>query len=192
MTKKKTPSENIETDQDNLMTTLESIRALLEQNEGKLTAARESISIANTNTRNDTSALHNMRSGTYQEQIVPVLDDIVELGLSSDSLDNIPELDSVFSFPEIEPQPKTKNINDPEENDSSPQDAKPLPDTPASKPDLATLTAKNLLIDALDDLQIELEESLRETLMRTMVTLEKDLKDKINKKIETIKSKINK
>lgn len=188
MTKKKTPSENIETDQDNLMTTLESIRALLEQNEGKLTAARESISIANTNTRNDTSALHNMRSGAYQEQIVPILDDIVEPNLSSDSLDNIPELDSVFSLPESETQLQTHNLDTP----SPSQKAEVLQETAANKPDLAILTAKNLIIDALDDLQLELEESLRETLMRTMVTLEKDLKDKISKRIETIKAKINK
>ena len=200
MTKKKTPSENIETDQDNLMTTLESIRALLEQNEGKLSAARESITIANTNTRNDTSALLNMRSGAYSEDSVPVLDDII--GSNSDSLDNIPELDSIFSVPEIETSPEDLIPEDmipeesiPEElieNDSPSPDATPQQDPPTIKPDLATLTAKNLLIAALDDLQIDMEESLRETLMKTMVSLEKDLKEKINKKIEAIKAQINK
>lgn len=205
MTKKKTPSQNIETDQDNLMTTLESIRTLLEQNEGKLSAARESISIANTNTENDTSALLNMRSGAYNEESVPVLDDIIES--DSDSLDNIPELDSIFSVPEIETPPEDmipeNTIQEdiipeetiPEEpivDDSPLADDTPEQDPPTIKPDLATLTAKNLLIAALDDLQMDMEESLRETLMKTMVTLEKELKEKINKKIETIKSQITK
>lgn len=223
MTKKKTPSENIEDDQGNLMTTLESIRALLEQNEGKLTAARKSISIANTNTKNDTSALLNMRNSD-NEEIVPILDDVFVPDLSTDSLDNIPELDSVFSLPEIQTQleeisvdetPKLNDIN-PDDltpgsinpnhlipNDSTQETDQELDDSPLPevnlpdenhlvKPNLASLTAKNLLMDAVDDLQKDLEESLRESLMKTMVTLEKDLKGKIRKEIEKIKAQIDK
>lgn len=218
MTKKKTPSENIKDDQGNLMTTLESIRALLEQNEGKLTAARKSISIANTNTKNDTSALLNMRN-SENEEIVPILDDVFEPDLSTDSLDNIPELDSVFSLPEIQTQPEDISVDEtPELNNINPDslnpnhlipndstqetdqelDDSPLPevnlqdDNHLVKPNLASLTAKNLLMDAVDDLQKDLEESLRESLMKTMVTLEKDLKGKIRKEIEKIKAQIDK
>lgn len=206
MTNKKTPSETIKEDQSNLMTTLESIRALLEQNETKLSAARESISIANANTKNDTSALLNMRSSANHEQIVPILDDIVEIELSSDSLDAIPELDSIFSESVIEHGIEhglesefkihidTEPLRDTEQKQETHpmQTAIPTEASLDTKPNLATLTVKNLLIDALDNLQMELEESLRESLMKTMVTLEKDLKLKISQKIDSIKTEIGK
>jgi len=193
MTNKKTPSENIKEDQGNLVNTLESIRILLEQNETKLSAARASISIANANTKHDTSALLNMRTGTHPEQIVPILDDIVEIELSTNSLDKIPELDSIFNVPEIDTQFAINVADDPAPDDIVLQDnSTPADDMPVIKPDLATLTAKNLIIDALDDLQMDMEESLRESLMRTMVILEKDLKLKISQKIEAMKAELSK
>jgi len=195
MTDKKTPSENIKEDQGNLVNTLESIRILLEQNETKLSAARASISIANANTKHDTSALLNMRTGTHHEQIVPILDDIVEIELSTNSLDKIPELDSIFNEPEIDTQFAINVVDDPAPDDIVLQDNS-IPvdddDMPVIKPDLATLTAKNLIIDALDDLQMDMEESLRESLMKTMVILEKDLKLKISQKIEVMKAELSK
>lgn len=216
--KEKTPTEHIEEDQDNLMTTLESIRTLLAQNEGKLNAARESISIATENTKSDSSTLLNLRKSHLEkdEEIVPVLDDIVpddllnnssqakESSISEIEADNskdIPELDSVFHVPDpVENNPPTQdhlqsNYKQPEPNtlkDTSnsiiDEDSNPI----MSKPSLAALTAKNRLTDSLDDLQRELEDSLRETLMRAMVVIEKDLKAKIKTKIKKIKAEIDK
>ena len=212
MTKDNTPSENIEKDQDNLMSTLESIRSLLAQNESKLSAARESISIANTNTRHDSSALLHMRSGTTDDdEIVPILDDIVEPDVLSDNHENIPELDSFLGNPEeynsdeVQPGVQPEEIQLEEINmDIQIQDtiekASEQLETEAavktnplqSKPDLTSLTAKNRLMDSLDELQLDLEESLRQTLMRAMVTLEKDLKERIRNKVKEIKAEIDK
>jgi len=180
MTDKKTQtklstSETIDKDQDDLMSTLESIRGLLEQNESKLTAARESIT--NANNLNDTSTLNKMRSS--EEEIVPILDQIIEPGtsLNNDSQIDIPELDSIVSTEEPQEQ-EDLNI---ELSSSEPIRSE------KTKDHLASLTQKNLLLDALDSFQIDLEQSLREDLMKTMIGLEKDLKEKISKKIEQIK-----
>jgi len=171
-------SETIDKDQDDLMSTLESIRGLLEQNESKLTAARESIT--NANNLNDTSALTKIRNS--EEEIVPILDQIIkpDTSLDSDSQIDIPELDSIVSTEE--PQEQTDvgiELSNPEPVRSK-----------QTKDHLASLTQKNLLLDALDNFQIDLEQSLREDLMKTMIGLEKDLKDKISKKINQIKDDI--
>lgn len=212
MTKDNTPSENIDKDQDNLMSTLESIRSLLAQNESKLSAARESISIANTNTKHDSSALLHMRSGTADEEIVPILDDIVEPDILSDNHENIPELDSFLGSPEeyntdeIQPrevQPEdiqleeiNMDIQIQDTNENANEQLKTeqavKSNTLKNKPDLTSLTAKNRLMDSLDELQLDLEESLRQTLMRAMVTLEKDLKERIRNKVKEIKAEIDK
>ena len=215
MTKDKTPNKTIDENQDNLMSTLESIRSLLAQNESKLTAARESISIANTKTKNDSSALLHMRSGTTDEEIVPILDDIVEPNTSSASHDNIPELDSFLGSPEesnaeeiqlkenipeiqiqneqIKPEDiQLEEINmDIQVQENATGQAFETNEL-KNKPDLTSLTAKNRLIDSLDELQLDLEESLRQTLMRAMVTLEKDLKERIRNKVKEIKAEIDK
>ncbi len=177
---KQTPSETIEKDQDDLMSTLESIRGLLEQSEGKLNAARESISLANTQTQKSSASISSSMEIEMDEEIVPILDDIVEAEASSDSLMDIPELDSIFTLSENEAELDTN----PAQTDSA--------EIKKDDSELAMLTQKNLLLDALDNLQLDLEESLRETLMKTMVTLEKELKDRISNRIEQIKTEINK
>jgi len=171
-------SETIDKDQDDLMSTLESIRGLLEQNESKLTAARESIT--NANNLNDTSTLSKMRSS--EEEIVPILDQIIEPGtsLNNDSQIDIPELDSIASTEEPQEQ---ADLN------VKLSSSKPVR-SEKTKDHLASLTQKNLLLDALDNFQIDLEQSLREDLMKTMIVLEKDLKEKISKKINQIKDDI--
>jgi len=200
--KKHAASETLEKDQDDLMSTLESIRGLLEQSEGKLNAARESISIANTNTQNDTSALMHIRNSDADDEIVPILDDIVEPeSTSSDSHINIPELDAVFMPEETEPDTvlgsdvapalETDESHAIEVDEVSIESEDQEKDNNSTKAaDLSSLTQKNLLIDALDDMQLELEQSLRETLMKTMVSLEKELKDRVSQRIEQIKSDI--
>ncbi len=176
---KKSPSETIEKDQDDLMSTLESIRGLLEQSEGKLNAARKSISLANTQTQKSSASMTSSEI-EIDEEIVPILDDIVDAESSLNSLSDIPELDPVFIPTDSENSLKIEKIN----IDSNPAETK------TNTPDIAALTQKNRLIDALDNLQLDLEESLRETLMKTMVKLEKDLKDRISNRIEQIKTEI--
>ena len=202
---KKSPSETIEKDQDDLVSTLESIRGLLEQSENKLNAARESISIANANTKHDTNALQHMRTDTeevQEKEIVPILDQIIEPELS-DSLSDIPELDSVIEIGDLAEEtvpeksaPDHSVLTEPEQEpleldiETAPLDSDKEEQINRRKENLAALTQKNLLIDALDNFQTDLELSLREDLMKTMVSLEKNLKEKISLKIERIKEEI--
>ncbi len=178
--KKNSHSETIEKDQDDLMSTLESIRGLLEQSEGKLNAARESISMANTQTQQSSASMSSSEIRINDEEIVPILDDIVDAEPSSNSLSDIPELDSIYTPPANESSQEIEQID---------INSEPFEIT-SNTSDIAALTQKNRLIDALDNLQVDLEESLRETLMKTMVKLEKDLKDRISDRIEQIKKEI--
>ena len=164
------------------MHTLESIRGLLEQSEGKLNAARESISIANTNTINDTSALNELRTSDEEELIVPILDEVIEPELLTDNSQSIPELDAIV--------PPTETQVEDTSNNTEKQQPTKITETSLATPELSSLSQKNQIISALDEFQMELEQSLRETLMKTMVSLEKELKDKIEIKISDIKSKI--
>ncbi len=205
-TTKFSPSETIEKDQDDLMSTLESIKGLLEQSESKLNAARESISIANTNTLHDTKTLHHMKN-KEEEEIVPILDQVIEPE-NSDSFMNIPELDSIFeaenttnkfspkktspekSSPTKAPQAKSTSTLTTQNIETSVFKPLETEKKNQAKESLSSLTQKNLLIDALDNFQLDLELSLREDLMKTMVSLEKNLKEKISLKIEGIKKEI--
>ncbi len=161
------------------MSTLESIRGLLEQSEGKLNAARESISLANSQTQKSSASMTSSEI-EVDEEIVPILDNIVDSDLSLNSLPNIPELDSIFT-PAAN---KTSQAIEQIDIDSEAAEIK------SNTSDISALTQKNRLIDALDNLQLDLEESLRETLMKTMVKLEKDLKARISDRIEQIKKEI--
>lgn len=176
---KRSPSETIEKDQDDLMSTLESIRGLLEQSEGKLNAARKSISLANTQTQKSSASMSSAEI-KIDDEIVPILDNIVDAEPSLNSLSDIPELDSIFTPADNESSLEIEQIN----IDSEAAEIK------SNTSDISALTQKNRLIDALDNLQLDLEESLRETLMKTMVKLEKDLKDRISDRIEQIKKEI--
>ncbi len=161
------------------MSTLESIRGLLEQSEGKLNAARESISLANSQTQKSSASMTSSEI-EVDEEIVPILDNIVDTDLSLNSLPNIPELDSIFTPAANKSSQAIEQID----IDSEAAEIK------SNTSDISALTQKNRLIDALDNLQLDLEESLRETLMKTMVKLEKDLKARISDRIEQIKKEI--
>jgi len=190
--KSPTKTKTIDENQDELMTTLESIRGLLAQSENKLSAARKSISIANTHTQNSAASMTSMEIN-LDDEIVPILDDIVEA--STDSLANIPELD-MSSFDE---SPADTDITFETTSDTEvevqdiivPNVETVIPTKNNSTPSLSSLTQKNKLINALDDLQLEMEKSLRETLMKTMVTLETELKEQIKNKIDKMKTDIH-
>ncbi|MBN4080593.1 hypothetical protein JYT31_02905, partial [Beggiatoa alba] len=79
----------------------------------------------------------------------------------------IPELNSIFEIPESF-------------------------DSAITSAELTNLTEQTQLNAALDKLQTDMEQSIRETLMRTMVTLEESLKNQIKIKIEQLKSDIKK
>lgn len=164
MSKQNDPSDPAT--EDNLLNALESIKSLLEQSETKLTAARDSISRAN-----DPENPQNPRQGTGNEPVVPVLEDIIEPGAYEAPTEQL-------EIPEVTDEADTTN-------------ATPSPDSeePATMSD-PTQTDSDTMLEFLDHLQASLEKEVRNTLMRTVVNIEKDVKKTIAEQLDTIREQI--
>ena len=154
--------------QDSLVDALESIKNLLAKSDEKLAAARESIAIASNQT--PLSGLDPNQSGQYE---IPVLDDIV-----------IP-LDAQSATEEV------SNISEQisekiEETLAAVSEKTPTVDKTAAKPD------SQIMLDYLDDLQKKFDTILRESLMKSVVSIEAGLKKSISSEINKIRKQIKK
>jgi len=151
-----------------LLNALESIKGLLEQSESKLSAARESLQKA----KPQAIKPGLVRPSVSNEPVVPVLDDVVtslDDELDEDGLplleDDVPVLDDLL---EAEP---------------------PTTSAPASPPPLAGYSTEQVL-NYIDDLQRQLEKQLRNTLMRTVVNIEAEIKKTLSEQIQQLKDEI--
>lgn len=149
---------------DSLVDALESIKSLLAKSDSKLAAARESIAIAS-----DQTALGHLN---VEEQFeIPVLNDIV-----------IP----------AEVESATKEVSNISEQLSSKIDEtlaavnETIPTLSTSNPD------PQIMLDYLDSLQEKLEKSLRDSLMKSIVTIELGLKKSLTSEINKIRKQIKK
>ena len=150
--------------QDSLVDALESIKALLAKSDSKLAAARESIAIAS----NQTALGH---QGVSEQFEIPVLDDIV-----------IPaEIESVTE--------EVSNISEELSEKIDETLAAVTENTPtlvAAKPD------PQIMLDYLDSLQEKLEKTLRDSLMKSIVTIEAGLKKSLVSEIDNIRKQVKK
>lgn len=152
-------------DPDSLVDALESIKNLLAKSDSKLAAARESIAIASNQT-----AKGQIESEQFE---IPVLDDIVapsEIESATEEVSNISEQLS-------------------EKIDET------LAAVHESIPTLSdTVSAPNpqVMLDYLDTLQLKLEKSLRDSLMKSIVTIEAGLKKSLTAEIDNIRDQIKK
>ncbi len=159
----KTDKPSAKTSHDALVEALESIKGLLEQGEEKLTIARESIKRANTSSQ-PMSALRKALQSTSDEEIVPVLDDIID----PDELDfEIPTLTTTAT-----------DINPGTEPD-------PQPPEPKQESAMKTTLDDN----QIDTIQKNIEQIVRERLMKTMVKLENELKLEIKSQLDKLRNK---
>jgi hypothetical protein len=151
--------------EDNLLNALESIKSLLEQSETKLSAARDSITRAN-----QPGSFSTARYGS-SEPVVPVLDDIVEPDeyLGAEQLE-IPEVTEVADS----------------EPGATEQNAEQEPDTMSQ----STPSDSDTMLEFLDHLQASLEKEVRNTLMRTVVNIEQEVKKTIAEQLDTIRKQI--
>jgi len=164
------PKDTDSQDSPELLSALESIKGLLEQSESKLSAARENLKMA----KSKTSSPGIVRPSVSSEPVVPVLDDVVarleddfdeeDLPLLEDD-DEVPVLDS---FLDTEPAV-----------------------TPEEVPLLQPAGYSTDEIQAyLDQLHRQLEKELRNTLMRTVVNIETEIKRTLTEQIEKLKEEI--
>lgn len=150
-------------DSQDLLDALESIKGLLEKGESKLSAARESLAQAKTS--NDQAS--SLRKPVSDEPVVPVLDDVV-LTPAVDEED-IPSL-------------------------SASRDDIPLPDEiPALDEVVAAAPAGHstaTVLAWLDSLQEQLEKHLHDSLLRSVVSIEADLKATLELQFQALREQI--
>lgn len=136
---------------DSLVDALESIKSLLAKSDSKLAAARESIAIASNQT-----ALGQQGVNEQSEQLeIPVLDDIVipaEVEYATEEVSHISEQLSEKIDETLAAVNET------------------IPSLSAAKPD------PEVILAYLDTLQEKLEKTLRDSLMKSIVTIEAGLK----------------
>ena len=161
------PKDTNSNDSPELLDALESIKGLLEKSESKLSAARESLQKAKP--QNNQQGI--VRPSVSSEPVVPVLDDVVTSlaeDLDEEDLplldDDVPVLESV-----LEPEPPVLE-----------------PETTSQ----ATGYSADELHAYIDSLQRRLEKELRNTLMRTVVNIEAEIKKTLAEQIQKLKDEI--
>jgi len=149
--------------QDSLVDALESIKSLLAKSDSKLAAARESIAIASNQTA----------QGQSEQFEIPVLDDIVtneDVELATEQVSNISEeLSSKI-----------------DETLAAVHENIPTLSDPVSTPD------PEVFLEYLDTVQEKLEKSLRDSLMKSIVTIEAGLKKSLVSEIDKVREQIKK
>lgn len=153
--------------QDSLVDALESIKKLLAKSDSKLAAARESIAIASNQTALGQKDVH-------EQFEIPVLDDIViptEFESATEEVSNISEQLSE----KIDETLAAVNENIPTFSEQAPSNPDP-----------------QVVLDYLDTLQVKLEKTLRDSLMKSIVTIEVGLKQSLVSEIDKIREQVKK
>ena len=150
---------------DSLVDALESIKSLLAKSDSKLAAARESIAIASNQT-----AFGKLDSEQFE---IPVLHDVV----NPDDVASVTE--EVSSISEQLSEKIDETLAAVHESIPTLSDAIATPDP-------------QVMLDYLDTLQLKLEKSLRDSLMKSIVTIEAGLKKSLTSEIDKVREQIKK
>lgn len=163
------PKDTDSQDSPELLHALESIKGLLEQSESKLSAARESLQKAKPQKIQQSI----VRPSVSSEPVVPVLDDVVTRLANDTAEENLPLLEDDV--------PVLDNFLDAEEPAIIPETA-PLPQPTGYSTDEVQAY--------IDQLQRQLEKELRNSLMRTVVNIETEIKRTLTEQIQKLKDEI--
>jgi len=150
---------------DSLVDALESIKSLLAKSDSKLAAARESIAIASNQT-----AFGKLDSEQFE---IPVLHDVV----NPDDVASVTE--EVSSISEQLSEKIDETLAAVHESIPTLSDAIATPEP-------------QVMLDYLDTLQLKLEKSLRDSLMKSIVTIEAGLKKSLTSEIDKVREQIKK
>jgi len=152
-------------DPDSLVDALESIKSLLAKSDSKLAAARESIAIASSQT-----AQGHLNSEQFE---IPVLEDIVSQSDVESATEEVSNISEQLSS-KIDETLAAVNERIPTLTDS------------ISSPD------PQIMLDYIDTLQDKLEKSLRDSLMKSIVTIEAGLRKTLFDEVDKIREQIKK
>ena len=154
-------------DSPDLLNALESIKGLLEKSESKLSAARESLKKAKS--ADIKPAI--IRPSVSSDPVVPVLDDIVET--STDTTDG----EEPLLFDDL---PVLENYLEPEETTLAEPQEVPQP----------TGYSTDEVLAYIDQLHLQLEKELSDSLMHTVVVIEAEIKETLDKEIQKLKEQL--
>lgn len=152
--------------QDSLVDALESIKLLLAKSDSKLAAARESIAIASNQT-----AMGKQGMNEQHELEIPVLDDIV---MPADFESVTEEVTNISEQLSEKIDETLAAVNE------------SIPSLSVSEPD------PQIILDYLNTLQVKLEKTLRDSLMKSIVTIEAGLKKSLIAEIDKIRDQVTK
>jgi len=158
-------TDKADKDPDSLVDALESIKNLLAKSDSKLAAARESIAIASSQT-----AQGHLNSEQFE---IPVLDDIVSQSDVESATEEVSNISEQLSS-KIDETLAAVNESIPTLTDS------------ISSPD------PQIMLDYIDTLHDKLEKSLRDSLMKSIVTIEAGLRKTLFDEVNKIRSQIKK
>jgi len=155
------PKDTDNNDNPDLLNALESIKGLLEKSESKLSAARESLKKAKTPDIKQGIT----RPSVSSEPVVPVLDDVVESIIETTEEDDIPVLEN---FLELEEE---------------------IPTEPPEALQSSGHSTEEVLA-YIDQLQIQLENELRNSLMHAVVEIETEINKTLSEEIQKLKDQL--
>jgi hypothetical protein len=161
------PKDTDNNDSPDLLNALESIKGLLEQSENKLSAARESLKKANS----PEIPQRIIRPSVSSEPVVPVLDDVIETAADTTEDEEPSLLDEV---------PVLESFLEPEET---------IPAEPPQAPQPVGHSTDEVLA-YIEQLQLQLEKELRDSLMRTVVIIEMEIKKTLDEEIQKLKEQL--
>ena len=161
------PKDTDNKDSPDLLNALESIKGLLEKSESKLSAARESLKKA----KSPDIKPAIIRPSVSSDPVVPVLDDIVET--STDTTD----VEESLLFDDL---PVLENYLEPEEATLAEPQEVPQP----------TGHSTDEVLAYIDQLHLQLEKELSDSLMHTVVVIEAEIKETLNNEIQKLKEQV--
>ncbi len=161
------PKNTDNNDSPDLLNALESIKGLLEQSENKLSAARENLKKA----KSPEISQGIIRPSVSSEPVLPVLDDVIEMSADASEdeepsqLDEVPVLESFLESEETPPPEPLQDLQ------------------PAGH-------STDEVLAYLDQLQVQLEKELTDSLMRTVVGIKAEIEKTLNEEFQKFKEQL--
>lgn len=165
MTDKKKKDSNTPESPDTLVDALESIKSLLAKSDSKLAAARESIAIASNQT-----SLGKIDPEKFE---IPILHDVVNPSDIESATEDVSSISEQLS------EKIDETLAVVAENIPTLHELESHPDP-------------QIMLDCLDSLQKNLEKSLRDSLMKSIVTIEVGLKKTLANEMNKVRKQVKK
>ncbi len=162
--------------QASLVNALESIHTLLEENESKLSAARESLEGSRIDNQKHYKPSHGKPQIKPQQESLLMTDLLADEDTDSENEFSVPVLeDIVIPGNEADSLPLFEQLENPVENTPEISHAR-----------------KQEFIDKIEAIQLEMDDYLNEMLVRCMASIELELKETLSKKLQELRNIIEK